>query len=150
MPIRPIEADDFDVIARIYALSKLDELRFEHQEFELLPLEQDPKRLAELMESRIYVYDDKGIRGYGAVHGAEIRALFVHPQARGMSIGARLLEHLLLETQGPPRLYVAKTNAPAKNLYRRYGFRVTKEFETTYNGRPVLANEMMRTEPSAC
>lgn len=95
------------------------------------------------MASRIFVYDDSGIRGYGAVLGSEIRAVFVHPLHRGKGIGKRLLEHLISQTGSKAILFVAKSNKPAVALYQRYGFEVTREFATIYNGRPVLANEMV-------
>jgi putative acetyltransferase len=41
-------------------------------------------------------------------------------------------------------LFVAKTNVPAKELYKRYGFEVSDEFLTEYNGEPVYANKMVR------
>jgi putative acetyltransferase len=145
MKIRPIEDGDFESVARIYNLSKLDELRFELDKFELLPLEHDQRRLRELLEADIYVYYDGGILGYGAVCGQEIRALFVHPTARNQGIGSSLLEHLLSQTNDLVRLYIAKTNAPARVLYEKYGFRIASEFETSYNGQSVLANEMTRS-----
>lgn len=39
-------------------------------------------------------------------------------------------------------LYVAKSNVPAKNLYEDFGFKITEEFATTYNGVGVRANKM--------
>lgn len=47
------------------------------------------------------------------------------------------------------KLYVAKSNAPAKNLYAQYGFEVVEEFETSYNGIPVFANKMIRFTKNA-
>ncbi|MEX1056289.1 MAG: GNAT family N-acetyltransferase [Natronospirillum sp.] len=143
MKIRSFQNSDLNAIAGIYSLSKLDELRYEAAQFELLPLEQDAKRLQETMESRIFVYDDGGVLGYGAVRADEVRALFVHPVSRGKGVGRRLFEHLLSEVDSPARLYVAKSNVPAKTMYLQYGFTITKEFETSYNGQPVLANEMV-------
>ena len=144
MMIRKFQDSDFNVIAEIYSLSKLDELRFEEGWFELLPIQEDEKRLRELMESQIFVYDDDRILGYGAVHENEIRAIFVNPSHRGKGIGKSLLEFLIEKAWLPSKLYVAKSNTPAKNMYRKYGFTVTKEFETSYNGKVVLANEMVR------
>lgn len=148
MNIRTFQDSDVDAITEIYSLSKLDELRYEDDGFELLPLEKDEKRLRELMESRIFVYDEGIILGYGAVFENEIRALFVHPLSRGRGIGKSLLEYLISQagsqTGTSATLYVAKNNAPAKAMYQKYGFTVTKEFEAFYNGKPVLANEMVR------
>jgi len=146
MNIRAFNEDDYPEILDIYAKSKLDELTYESKVFKLLPLEEDQKRLAKLQESDIYVYEDNGVIGYGALFGAEIRALFVHPNGRGKGFGKCLLEYLLSIIEGPAYLYVAKTNAPAKNLYEKFGFKVVDEFETTYNGVSVFANKMMRVE----
>ena len=144
MKIRKFSENDFPLIVDIYSKSKLHELRFEQNEFELLPLENDTKRLAELKESDIYVYEDGHILGYGALFGSEIRALFVHPTSRGKGVGKSLFEFLLSKVTGLVILYVAKTNAPAKKFYNNYGFKVIDEFQTTYNGRLVCANKMVR------
>ncbi|MBV1920132.1 MAG: GNAT family N-acetyltransferase [Pseudomonadales bacterium] len=145
MNIRPFRDADFSEVLDIYANSKLDELRFESEAFKLLPLNEDEIRLAELRESDIYVYEDEGVMGYSALCGSEIRALFVCPSARGKGIGKGLLEFMLLKVTGTVSLYVAKTNAPAKQLYNNFGFIITDEFDTTYNGVPVLANKMVRS-----
>ena len=146
MNIRAAQKSDLTSIIEIYNNSKLDELRFESKMFELLPLEQDCKRYEQLLESDIYVYEDKKMLGYGALYGNEIRGLFVHPLARGKGVGSSLFEHLIKLAKEPTRLYVAKANIPAKRIYERFGFRVTREFETTYNGITVSANEMSRAE----
>jgi len=148
MTIRPFNNADLPAIFDIYSQCKLDELRFEQQTFTLLPLEEDDSRLGQLLASAIYVYEDDGILGYGALFQSEIRALFVPPQARGQGIGQRLLDFLLSKTSGETCLYVAKTNAPAKQLYKKYGFKVTDEFQTHYNGLAVQANKMVLTPKS--
>ncbi|KZN62822.1 acetyltransferase [Pseudoalteromonas luteoviolacea CPMOR-1] len=144
MSIREFSEKDYPRIFQIYARSKLDELRFDKKGFKLLPLENDEKRLSALKESKIYVFDDGEVRGYGAIFESEIRALFVCPSARGKGIGKQILEFLLLKINGKASLFVAKTNEPAKALYRAYGFAVSGEFLTDYNGEPVYANEMIR------
>lgn len=145
MTIRRFTEDDYPAILDIYSKSKLDELRFEKSEFELLPLENDEKRLTQIRESDIYLYDEAGVIAYGALFGSEIRALFVHPNHRGKGVGKSLLEFLLSKVTGSAHLYVAKTNKPAKTFYTNYGFRVVDEFQTTYNGKPVFANKMLLT-----
>ena len=147
MNLRPFNHDDLPAILEIYRQSKLDELRFENQAFTLLPLENDDIRLGQFLESDIFVYQDDGILGYCALFQSEIRALFVKPNARGHGIGKRLLEFLLNKTVGEASLYIAKTNAPAKLLYESYGFKVTEEFQTKYNGTPVFANKMVSATP---
>lgn len=143
MTIRPFNKTDLPAIFDIYRQCKLDELRFEQQTFTLLPLEEDETRLGQLLESDIFMYESNGILAYAALFHSEIRALFVTPQARGQGIGQQLLDFLLDKTNGVTRLYVAKTNAPAKQLYEKYGFKITEEFQTYYNGLPVQANMMV-------
>lgn len=140
--IRIFTEQDFEAIEEIYSLAKLDELRFERGQFALMPLRQDETRLRELMESTIFVYDDKGIRGYGAVYGNEIRTLLVHPLFRRQGIGSQLLGRMIAWIGSPATLCVAKSNVTAKALYQQYGFRVTEEFGAYYNGKSVLANKM--------
>jgi putative acetyltransferase len=145
MSIRAFSDNDYPRVLDIYANSKLDELRFEPVEFELLPLDQDEKRLSALNESALYVYDDGQVLGYGAIFGTEIRALFVCPNARGKGVGKTILEFLLSKIRGRANLFVAKSNIPAKALYKQYGFEVSNEFITDYNGQSVYANEMLRS-----
>ena len=125
-------------------MSKLDELRYEDNNFELLPLEKDKKRFSKFNESDIFVCEEDKIVGYGALLGSEITAMFVHPDKRGKGIGKRLLEFLLSKIEGSASLFVAKSNTPAKLLYEKYGFIVVDEFETEYNLIPVFANKMIR------
>lgn len=70
------------------------------------------------------------------------------PSARGKGIGKQILEFLLSQINGTASLFVAKTNEPAKELYKAYGFEVSAEFLTDYNGEPVYANEMIRNNES--
>lgn len=147
--IRAFEDQDFESIEEIYSLAKLDEFLFEHGKFVLIPLRQDEERLRELMGSTIFVYDDKVVRGYGAVYGNEISTLLVHPSFRRQGIGSQLLHHMITWIGSPATLCVAKSNVTAKALYQQYGFRVVEEFETCYNGKPVLANRMVQA-PNAC
>ena len=142
--IRKFRESDFESVSDIYSLSKLDELRFEQEMFEFVPLKNDTKRFRELMESEIFVYEDGGILGYGAIYQNMIRSLYVHPLSRGSGVGSALFDHLIAQVETPATLYVAKSNHPAKSMYLKYGFSITREFETSYNGKAVLANEMVR------
>lgn len=144
MNIRPYRESDYSSVVKIYHKSKLDELRFENKPFVLLPLEKDEKRFAAFKESDIFVCEDGGIIGYGALFKSEIRALYIHPNMRGKGIGKQLLEYLLSKIEGQAELFVAKTNVIAKCLYKQYGFIVVDEFETNYNGVSVFANKMIR------
>ena len=144
MNIRPIENEDLPEIFEIYAQSKLDELRFENRDFELIHLENDTKRWPKIKESEIYVCEDDKILGFGAIFKSEIRALFVSPTSRGRGVGKSLLELLLSKTSGNASLWVTSTNKPAMTLYSQYGFKTVREFFASYNGQDVLVSEMVR------
>lgn len=144
MCIRKYSKCDYSSLLDIYSHSKLDELKYESNKFELLPLEKDEVRSNQLDESDIYVYGTSEVVAFCAYYGNEIRALFVHPKARGKGIGVKLLEFMLSNIVGSATLYVAASNYPAIRLYQKYGFEVTSEFETTYNQVVVLANKMKK------
>lgn len=144
MNIRPRRQGDYSEILEIYALSKLDELKFEENHFDLIPLNEDSKRLARFEESDVFVYDEGQVIGFVAQFGAEISSLFVHPKARGRGIGKCLLEYVLQQISGTATLHVAKSNIVAKSLYERYGFEIVCEFEASYAGVSVAANTMKR------
>lgn len=144
MCIRPFKDSDYSTITRIYANTKLDELRYEDKVFELLPLEEDAVRLKQLSESDIYLYDNGEVLGYGAVFGQEIRALFVLSKYRGLGVGQAILAFLMAKAGGEMSLYLASSNLPAKRLYEKYGFITVETFETRYNGLAVFADKMVR------
>ena len=107
-----------------------------------MPLQNDKNRYQQLFESDIYVYDDNAVIAYGAIYKSEIRSLFVHPKYRRQGIGKLLFEFLLAKITGSARLFVASSNISAQKLYCKYGFEVIGQFETNYNGIPVVANKM--------
>jgi putative acetyltransferase len=143
MIIRPFRKTDFAAVLDIYAQAKLDELRFEEQEFQLLPLDRDPFRLGKLLESKIYVYEDDKILGYGAYCGQEIRALFVLPTSRRQGVGRAILKHLMAEIAGDISLIAVVSNYPAQKLYAQFGFNIVETFATDYNGQAVVVYKML-------
>ena len=142
MSIRKFAEKDRKKIIEIYDQSKLDELKYEVVEFMLLPLEKDKVRYGQLNESDIYVYEENGVVGYGASYDAEIRALFVLPAVRGRGVGTNLLKYILSKISGKATLYVAASNRPSINLYKKFGFKIIGEFETSYNKIDVIAVKM--------
>ncbi len=140
--VRTFQPSDLAQVCAIYAASKMDELINETRQYQFLPLVDDQRRYPQLMESDIFVYDDDEVKGYGAVCGSEIRALYVSPEHRAQGVGRRLLEHMLVKSGEGASLYIAKNNHAARRLYQSYGFVITSEFETDYNGVAVTACKM--------
>jgi putative acetyltransferase len=143
--IRQYIKSDYARLSEIYNSSKLDELRFESEKFELLSFGCDNKRRSMILESDIYLYCGNGTMGFTAIHGSEIRALFVCPKHRGRGVGQALLKWALTKISGDACLYVAHSNKPARALYEKDGFEVTDTFLTDYNSKPVWASKMVRS-----
>ena len=105
--IRKYIESDFERLSEIYNLSKLDELRYEPEEFELLSLDRDERRRNKIFESDIYLYCDGETKGFIAIYKSEIRALFVCPNYRGCGIGQALLRFALTSISSDMCLFVA-------------------------------------------
>jgi putative acetyltransferase len=146
MTIRKYRSTDFSEILKIYSLTKLEELRFEAEEFHFLSLELDEKRFKAFKECEVFVYEKSEIFGYCAFLGNEIRALFVLPQFQGKGIGKSMLKFMLEKIAGKASLNLVASNAPAKRLYESFGFGVTSEFVAEYNGKTVLAIQMCQEQ----
>ena len=144
MFVRQFTPNDFQAVKEIYALSKLDELCFEDATYQLLPLDQDSRRLRLFTESEVCVFDQGGVKGFGAFYQNEIRFLFIHPNERGKGVGKRLLASMLDRIDGKAKLIIASSNRPARELYERFGFEVVRHFVTDYNGIDVAVSEMVR------
>ncbi|MEH6347411.1 MAG: N-acetyltransferase [Bermanella sp.] len=143
MNIRPFQQQDFSRILDIYAHSKLDELIFESNKFILIPLDQDQKRLKAFKASQVFVYEEHDISGYLALDNSEIGSLFVHADHRGKGIGAALLNFALTKIQYNASLHVVSSNAPAKKLYIKQGFKKVEGFMAQYNGLDVQVDKMI-------
>ena len=146
MPVRDFAEHDMPAVCAVYAAAKLDEFEHEARQYTLLPLERDGERLGYLRASEVFVYEDEQgqVVGFGARCGTQIRAMFVSPEARGKGVGRQLLERLLDGLDGQVGLNVTASNRNARALYERYGFTAVKEFDTSYNGTPVIYLSMLR------
>ena len=60
--------------------------------------------------------------GFVAMTGAHIDQLFVHPDAQRQGVGSALLDLALGRGLRPATIDVFEQNAPARQLYERYGF----------------------------
>ena len=143
MKIRAFHQEDFQQILDVYAHSKLDELIFEKNNFTLIPLDQDQKRLNAFKASQVFVYEEESISGYLAIDHSEIGSLFVHADHRGKGIGGALLNFALNKIQDNASLHVVSSNTPAKKLYIKQGFKKVEEFVAQYNGLDVLVDKMI-------
>ncbi len=86
-------------------------------------------------------------RGKGGAVGTRVYALAVHPNARGLRIGHRLLTQLLeeLSRRGTRRVWleVRAENLAAIELYRKHGFVEDRKL-ASYYGRGIHGLRMVR------
>jgi ribosomal protein S18 acetylase RimI-like enzyme len=134
---------DFHQVEKIYNRSKLDEFYGELSEFSLVPLSEDNEMTTLFSESQIYVYGGEEILGFCGHKGNYISWLFVDPEHRGKGVAEALLLHILPILESTASLTVLKSNKRAISLYAKLGFEVEREFETKYQGIPVVANKLV-------
>eukprot|EP01034_Spumella_vulgaris_P023014 gene23014-29202_t len=67
----------------------------------------------------------------------QLRALFVHSDARGRGVGQALLSAVMAKERGPLSLNVAKSNTPAVGFYEKFGFAVAAETTRYSSGTPL-------------
>lgn len=140
--VRKFNDADLGAVCRIYANAKRDELAYEGKLVEIIPLEEDAVIMAAFRESDVFVYEDGGVVGFAAMFDGQLRALFVHDDARGRGVGRALLDAALARAPGGLSLYVAASNLNARQFYERRGFAVTGHAYRHYNGIDVSYLQM--------
>ena len=136
-PIRPFKEADLAEVCRIYVDAKRDELAYEGKVIDIIPLEEDAVILAAFRESDVIVCEDGGVVGFAAMFDGQLRALFVHSEARGRGVGHALLNAALACAPGGLSLHVAESNLNARQFYERSGFTVTGQANRQYNGTDI-------------
>ena len=144
MNIRAYTKFDLKSVSKIYTLSKLDELVYENNDFELIPLEKDKKRYSDFIASHIYVVEqNRVVVGFLGYRNQHISWLFVHPELRGKGIGKEMICFVKSKLKNNISLYVAASNISAISLYKTQGFQKMKEFVGEYSGIPVNVTKML-------
>lgn len=143
MHIRNYTKQDKESIIDLYNTSKLDELKFEKVEFELIPLQADKERNRLIFNSQILVYNDGQTKGFVVFDDQRITGIFVGSEFRGQGIGQSLLRTAIEIINSEVRLQVVASNTPAMELYSSFGFKVATTEIGHYNGQEVLINKMI-------
>lgn len=135
MKIRPYTKKDWNSVKDIYNISKPDECRGSVDLRAIIPLEDDEKNLKLFSESDIFVMEeDDKVLGFAGNKGNYISWMFVDPAHRRKGIAEKLLNKVLKDLKGEIKLNVAKNNTAGKNLYKKFGFVIEKEFVGNFNG----------------
>ena len=120
--IRPYEATDWDAIARIHDLARLEELRRSVGVEAFLSLEETAEAEG-LFAGEVWVaLSDGAVAGFGALEADEVTWLYVDPERARRGIGRSLLRHLIGRGGGKIEASVLAGNDPAIFLYQSEGF----------------------------
>lgn len=85
-----------------------------------------------------YVYDEDGvIKGFAALSGDTLAAIFVAPNCQGSGIGKQLMAKAK-EVHELPTLTVYKENRRSIEFYKQRGFKIVREQIDEHTGHPEL------------
>ena len=133
-----LSAEDYRRVVRLWEDSVRSTHHFLRAEDFFALREEMPLRYLPAVD--LYGFVCQGfLAGFLGVAGATIEMLFVHPDVFGRGVGKRLLHHAV-HTLGARRVDVNRDNRPAREFYRRQGFRVVGLDAQDAQGRnyPVL------------
>ncbi|GIZ10721.1 N-acetyltransferase [Pseudomonas sp. NCCP-436] len=120
MLIRPTTEHDTDTILDLWLQASIKAHDFIDETFWLGQLE--AMRNLYLPSAEVYVGEQNHeVKGFYALVGERLAALFVSPEAQGRGYGGQLLEHAKARCT-PLSLTVYQRNQPSVEFYRRRGF----------------------------
>ena len=127
--IRQAGQEDVERIAEIlvfnYRLNFYPIFRDDGFYFEELTVMKQKENYVNALDS-IWVYDDGVVKGFIQIENAEVKKLFVEPALQGNSIGAKLLEYAIAESN-VNFLWALEKNTKAIAFYKRHGFDITND-----------------------
>ncbi len=138
--IRRYRDEDLHELLAVWERSARDAYYFLDGAFfekERIAIEQDWMPVAET-----WVCESEGrLRGFIALIGDEVGAIFVDPHVQGRGVGRALMDHAK-GLRDRLELYVFKENENGRRFYDRYGFRIVGEHINEQTGRPELRLEL--------
>ena len=127
--IRQARRDDAQRIAEIlvfnYRLNFYPIFQDDSFYFEEMTVAKQTASFENEIES-IWVYDDGVVKGFIQIENTEVKRLFVEPALQGNSIGAKLLEYAIAESN-VNFLWALEKNTRAIAFYKRHGFNITND-----------------------
>ena len=124
--IRKYKAEDFDELAKVMDEGRMQELEAEGMEQVFISLKDAPY-LKYFLSCDIYVAEkDEQVVGFVGLGQRRLDFLYILPGMQGKGIGSALMKTALAKLPRPVRLAVFADNERAKNLYQKFGFKVTE------------------------
>ena len=136
MVIRPYKKSDLEAVLSSWERATRLAHSFMTDEF----IEQERKNVAEIYmpntDTWVAVINGE-VKGFIALMGNEVGALFLQPEYHGRGIGKALMNKAQ-ELHGDLEVVVAKENAIGRGFYSRYGFAHLEEIFHEPTGQPML------------
>lgn len=124
MKIRKYQSNDFEQVCKVMDEGRMQELRNENLESVFIALKDAPY-LKYFLSCNIYVAEkDEQVMGFIGCGRHRIEFLYIDPAFQGQGIGTELMSFVLNELPRPVKLAVFTNNQAAKNLYKKFGFKV--------------------------
>lgn len=127
--IRPAKVEDLERIAEIlvfnYRLNFYPIFQNDTFYFEELTVSALSENYSKQLDT-LWVYDDGVVKGFIQIEKQEVKKLFVEPVLQGNSIGAKLLEFVIVQ-KNINSVWALEKNTKAIAFYKRHGFAETNE-----------------------
>lgn len=136
MHIRQYEQNDLEAVLNSWEVATRLAHEFMSDEF----IAQERKNVAEIYipNTEVWVVEiSNQVKGFIALIGNEVGALFLQPECHGKGIGKALMDKAQ-ELHGNLEVEVFKANAIGRNFYAKYGFEHLEEKFHEPTGQQVL------------
>ncbi len=124
--IRKYRTEDFDELVKVMDKGRMQELKTAGMEQVFVSLKDAPY-LKYFLSCDIYVAEkDEQVVGFVGLGRRRLDFLYVLPGMQAKGVGSALMKTALAKLPRPVRLVVFTDNERAKNLYQKFGFKVTE------------------------
>ena len=145
MSITEYNQDYFERINNIYYEGRQEELKFLCEDYEILTLKDDLKKLELFQKGKKLIYtSNEKIQGFIVLNDSLISMLYVSKDFQGQGVARKLLNASYNFFKQEAYLNVAENNIKALNLYKSEGFKEIGKFEVSFNNNKVFAVKMRK------
>lgn len=147
MILRAYDDKDWDGVCELYLKAKPYELRGSCDLKAVKPLNEDEDMIWLFVNSKVtIIVEDDFILGFYGIQEKQLTFFFVHPDFFRRGMGKEMLKRAVDEVGQGLWVKVTANNFRAISLYEQEGFKVTKEYDSVYNGYTINYKEMALIE----
>lgn len=124
--VRAYQKENFDQVCYVMDEGRKQELASENLLETFVPLKDAPYLKYFLSCTIKVAVDDQKIVGFVGYARHRLEFIYVDPNYQGQGIGTKLMQVALEDLNKPVTLSVFTNNLTAKNLYKKFGFKVVE------------------------